>query len=53
MKKQTTIVVNIPKVKKTRVHIVLFTNDSPFKPKVVKSKKEFKRQEKHRNSKFD
>lgn len=34
---------------KHRAHRVLFDEDSPFKPKVVKSKKnEYKRKQKHR-----
>ena len=40
------IVVKIPH--KTRAHIVLFCKDTPFKPKVVESKKAFKRQPKHK-----
>jgi len=38
----------IPKRLRTRSHRVLFDRDLPFKPKVVKSKKTYKRQEKHR-----
>jgi len=40
------IVVKIPQ--KTRAHFVLFCENTPFKPKVVKSKKEFKRNPKHK-----
>jgi hypothetical protein len=36
---------------KHRVHRVLFDDNTPFKPKVVKSKKsEYNRRPKHRNS---
>jgi hypothetical protein len=35
---------------KHRAHRVLFDEDTPFKPKVVKSKKsEYNRKQKHRN----
>jgi len=40
------IVVKIPH--KTRAHFVLFAENTPFKPKVVKSKKTFKRNPKHK-----
>jgi hypothetical protein len=33
---------------KKRVHYALFAEDSPFKPKVVESKKAYKRKPKHR-----
>jgi hypothetical protein len=32
-----------------RVHHVLFDEDSPFKPKIVKRKDTYKRKPKHRN----
>lgn len=35
-------------IKRTRAHFVLFDKDLPFRHKVVKSKKSYKRQEKHR-----
>ena len=35
---------------KPRAHRVLFDNDLPFKPKVVKSKMLYKRQQKHKKS---
>lgn len=38
---------------KTRAHRVLFANDTPFKPKVVKSKVRYQRQPKHRNRRDD
>jgi stalled ribosome alternative rescue factor ArfA len=35
---------------KHRAHLVLFDDDTPFKPKVVKSKKgEYNRRPKHKN----
>ena len=37
---------------KTRA-IELFANNSPFKPKIVKSKLLYKRKEKHLNTMFD
>jgi hypothetical protein len=40
------IVVKIPH--KTRAHIVLFCAGTPFKQKRVESKKQFKRQPKHK-----
>jgi len=33
---------------KTRAHLVLFQKDTPFKPKVVKSKKAYNRKPKHK-----
>ena len=41
------ITIKIPKVK-YRAHLVLFINDTPFKPKVVKSKTKFRRHKKHK-----
>lgn len=38
---------------KTRAHRVLFASDSPFKPKVVKSKMQYRRQPKHRGRQDD
>ena len=38
------------KLKKHREHIVLFCANTPFKPKVVKSKKAFKRNPKHKGN---
>jgi len=35
--------------RKTRAHHILFVNDSPFKPQVVKSKKDYQRKPKHGN----
>jgi len=35
---------------KTRAHIVLFLNNSPFKSRTVELKTRYKRQEKHRNN---
>lgn len=35
---------------KHRAHIVLFQKDTPFKPKVVKSKKAYKRHDKHKGA---
>jgi hypothetical protein len=32
---------------KRRVHRVLFQNDTPFKPKVVQSKTQYRRKDKH------
>lgn len=34
---------------KRRVHRILFCEDTPFKPKVVESKKPYNRKQKHRN----
>jgi hypothetical protein len=34
---------------KRRVHRVLFQNDTPFKPKVVESKVQYRRKDKHPN----
>ena len=42
------IVVKVPH--KTRAHIVLFCANTPFKPKRVESKKQYRRQPKHRNT---
>ena len=42
------IVVKIPH--KTRAHIVLFCAGTPFKQKRVESKKQFKRQPKHKGA---
>ena len=36
------------KLKRHREHYVLFCTNTPFKPKVVKSKKAFKRNPKHK-----
>jgi len=35
---------------KTRAHVVLFQNNTPFKPKVVKDKTLYNRKPKHRKS---
>jgi hypothetical protein len=40
------IIIKLPK--KHREHFVLFAENTPFKPKVVASKKKFKRQPKHK-----
>lgn len=45
MKREIITLVTSPK---HRAHRVLFDHDSPFTPKVVKSKKLFKRQPKHK-----
>jgi len=37
------------KIRKTRAHIVLFLNNTPFKPQRVELKTRYQRQEKHRN----
>jgi hypothetical protein len=37
---------------KHRAHRVLFENDTPYKPKVVRPKNVYKRKDKHQN-KFD
>jgi len=34
-------------MQKTRIHYVLFANNTPFKPKTVKSKKVYSRKPKH------
>ena len=34
---------------KHRAHLVLFVKDTPFKPKVVKSKKAYTRKPKHKD----
>jgi len=36
--------------RKTRAHIVLFSRDTPFKPKRVELKTRYQRQPKHKNS---
>jgi hypothetical protein len=47
MKKQTLkLTIKAPK---TRAHYVLFSCNTPFKPKTVASKLQFKRQPKHKN----
>lgn len=45
------ITVKIPH--KTRAHLVLFCKDTPFKAKVVKSKKAYTRKDKHKGRKDD
>lgn len=40
-------------MKTTRAHKVLFAKDSPFKPKVVKSKVAYKRNPKHKGASND
>ena len=40
------IIIKLPK--KHREHFVLFAENTPFKPKVVQSKKQFKRNPKHK-----
>jgi hypothetical protein len=42
------IVVKIPH--KTRAHLVLFSRDTPFKPKRVELKTRYQRQPKHKKS---
>jgi len=47
MKKDTlTFTIKAPK---TRAHYVLFSHNTPYKPKTVVSKLQYKRQEKHKN----
>jgi hypothetical protein len=41
------ITIVLPKGKH-RAHLALFVKDTPFKPKVVESKKGFKRHKKHK-----
>lgn len=41
------------KAKATRAHIVLFCKDTPFKPKVVKSKVAYTRKSKHKGRSDD
>jgi len=45
MDKKFTIKIEKPK---SRNHYMLFCENTPFKPKVVKSKKSFKRNSKHK-----
>jgi hypothetical protein len=45
------IVVKLPH--KTRAHFVLFCENTPFKQKVVKNKKQFKRQPKHKGTRHE
>ena len=43
------ITIHIPQDhSRTRAHLVLFTKDSPFKPKVVKSRMQYQRNPKHK-----
>jgi len=37
----------------SRAHFVLFAEDSPYKPKLVKRKDTYKRQPKHRNKDWE
>ena len=39
----------VPQVK-SRVHYILFAEDSPFKPKSVKRKDSYQRRPKHKNA---
>ena len=48
-KEKLKLKLSVPRNPNPRAHLVLFEKDSPFKPKVVKSPLEFKRQPKHRN----
>jgi hypothetical protein len=43
----------MPTRKKTRAHYVLFHEDSPFKPKVVETKKAYQRRPKHKGKDVD
>jgi len=43
---KTTIQIKLPR-QRTRAHRVLFDENSPFKPKVVQSKLQYSRREKH------
>jgi hypothetical protein len=45
------ITVKIPH--KTRAHLVLFCKDTPFKAKVVESKKAYRRKSKHKGRSDD
>jgi hypothetical protein len=47
MKKRITITVNIPR--KARRAVELYSVEFNFRPKVVKSKKEYNRKDKHKN----
>lgn len=49
MKKILSFIVEKPK---HRVHKVLFQNNTPFKPKVVKNKTLYRRQPKHKGSEY-
>jgi hypothetical protein len=42
----------VQNTQKTRAHIVLFLNNSPFKSRTVELKTRYKRQEKHRNKAY-
>ena len=48
MMKKNTIQFELPK-RRTRAHFVLFAENSPFKQKVVESKRSYRRAPKHRN----
>jgi hypothetical protein len=45
------ILIKVPK--KSRAHFVLFSKDTPFKPKVVKSKKIYNRSQKNKDERID
>ena len=45
------ITIKIPK--KHREHIILFCENTPFKPKVVESKIKYKRKSKHRGRDYE
>jgi hypothetical protein len=51
MKKEI-IQFKVPK-QKTRAHYVLFSEDSPFKPKRVERKDVYKRNPKHKTTNYD
>lgn len=49
MKKNSTMSLVIPRPR-TRAHVVLFCENTPFKPKVVANKKAYQRRAKHAKS---
>lgn len=49
--KKLKITVEVPK-HKTRAHLVLFCEGTPFKQKVVENKKAFKRNKKHKGKEY-
>ena len=49
MKQNSTMKLVIPRPR-TRAHVVLFCENTPFKPKVVANKKAYQRRSKHAKS---
>jgi hypothetical protein len=49
MMKKNAIQLTVPR-SRTRAHFVLFCENTPFKQKVVESKRSYRRTPKHRNS---